>query len=154
RHIGPLPKLGEWVRLEVDAKQLGFSNGAQINGMAFTQFDGTVYWDRAGIVSRGQIPTHFATQGDWEGRTRAAPDPKLPRPGAYAVKVEAGKRTAEQQKLVRHHFARFACTTTRGVFDPLNAEEERLKKAEADFEASLPSTMVMQEMERPRDTFV
>ena len=52
RNLGPLPKAGEWVRLEVSAQSVGLGAGSQITGWAFTQFDGTVYWDKAGLVAR------------------------------------------------------------------------------------------------------
>ncbi|MDD9866164.1 MAG: DUF1553 domain-containing protein, partial [Verrucomicrobiales bacterium] len=52
RNLGPLPKAGEWVRLEVSAQSVGLGAGTQITGWAFTQFDGTVYWDKAGLVAR------------------------------------------------------------------------------------------------------
>lgn len=47
--IGDLPPTGKWVRLEVETKKLGLAPGTVIDGWAFTQQDGTVYWDRAGI---------------------------------------------------------------------------------------------------------
>jgi len=50
KKIGPLPKMGEWVRLEVEAKKVGLDAGTKITGWAFTQFDGTVYWDRSGLI--------------------------------------------------------------------------------------------------------
>ena len=52
RNLGPLPKAGEWVRLEVSAQSVGLGAGTQITGWAYTQFDGTVYWDKAGLVAR------------------------------------------------------------------------------------------------------
>ncbi|HUY36301.1 MAG TPA: PDZ domain-containing protein [Pirellulales bacterium] len=52
--MGKLPKAGEWVRLEVDAKKVGLKAGSFINGWAFTQFDGTCYWDRAGTTGLGR----------------------------------------------------------------------------------------------------
>lgn len=52
RHMGPLPELGKWTRLEVDASSVGLSEGAEITGWAFTQFGGTVYWDKAGVSER------------------------------------------------------------------------------------------------------
>jgi hypothetical protein len=61
RYMGRLPKKGEWVRLEVEAERVGLKPGTVINGWAFTQFGGTVYWDRAGIVTRtpqGDQPFH------------------------------------------------------------------------------------------------
>ena len=49
--MGELPEVGEWVRLEVDAKQMGLKSGAKIKGFAFTQFGGTVTWDHLGVHS-------------------------------------------------------------------------------------------------------
>jgi hypothetical protein len=50
---GPLPKAGEWVRLEVDAAAVGLQEGDEIAGFAYTQFGGLVHWDRAGVVTGG-----------------------------------------------------------------------------------------------------
>ncbi len=49
-HQGALPETGKWVRLEVDAEALGLRAGAVIRGFAFTQFGGTVHWDKAGVA--------------------------------------------------------------------------------------------------------
>lgn len=49
--MGPLPEAGKWARLEVDAGSVGLKPGTEINGLAFTQFDGTVHWDKAGAAS-------------------------------------------------------------------------------------------------------
>lgn len=54
RPMGPLPEKGKWVRLEIPAEKVGLKPGARINGWAFTQFDGTVYWDKAGVVTSGR----------------------------------------------------------------------------------------------------
>ncbi|MFP6893315.1 MAG: DUF1549 domain-containing protein, partial [Opitutales bacterium] len=51
RKMGPLPETGKWVRLEVDPAQVGLKEGSKLNGWAFSQFDGKVYWDKAGIVT-------------------------------------------------------------------------------------------------------
>lgn len=50
KRLGELPKLGEWVKLEFAASQLGLKAGDQIKGLAFTLFRGTVYWDKVGIT--------------------------------------------------------------------------------------------------------
>lgn len=49
RAMGALPALGEWVRLEAPAEAVGLKPGVEVNGMAFTQFGGTTYWDEAGV---------------------------------------------------------------------------------------------------------
>jgi hypothetical protein len=50
RRIGPLPKPGEWVRLEVPARQLGITAPMDFAGWSFDQQGGTIYWDKAGMV--------------------------------------------------------------------------------------------------------
>jgi Protein of unknown function (DUF1553)/Protein of unknown function (DUF1549)/Planctomycete cytochrome C len=148
--MGPLPEPGKWARLEVDAQAVGLADGVQVNGMAFTQFDGTVYWDKAGLVSRAPQETTFATQAAWEG----AKDPKLPKPILDLLAVAPDKRTEGQKAELRTYFIRHVYSGARSIFGPLNQEEEGLKKTEADLQAAAPSTMVMQEMPKPRDTFV
>jgi hypothetical protein len=44
---GPLPTLGQWVRLEVPASSVGLA-GATIQGMRFTLYGGRASWDVAG----------------------------------------------------------------------------------------------------------
>lgn len=56
RFMGPLPETGHWVRLEVDAGSVGLAPGSQISGWAFTQFDGNIYWDSAGLVTTPETP--------------------------------------------------------------------------------------------------
>ena len=56
--MGPLPKAGEWVRLEVEAARVGLSAGAVLNGWGFTQHGGTCYWDAAGIT--------VSIEGPWQ----------------------------------------------------------------------------------------
>ncbi|MBC8325838.1 MAG: PSD1 domain-containing protein [Verrucomicrobia subdivision 3 bacterium] len=51
QRLGDLPEVGKWVRLEVDAAKVGLKPGAKLNGWAFTQFAGKVYWDKAGVAS-------------------------------------------------------------------------------------------------------
>jgi hypothetical protein len=45
--VGPLPALGQWVRLEVPASSVGLA-GATIQGMRFTLYGGRASWDIAG----------------------------------------------------------------------------------------------------------
>jgi hypothetical protein len=152
--MGPLPEAGKWARLEVDAQAVGLADGAQLNGMAFTQFDGTVWWDRAGLVTKTPQETTFATLAAWEQAEKAAKSTKTPKTVQDILKVEPDHRTDAQKAELRDYFVRFAYSGSRAVFDPLNKEEEDLKKAEADLNAAVPSTMVMQEADKPRDAFV
>ena len=46
-YMGPLPAVGQWVRLEVPASLVGLE-GRVLNGMAFTLYNGRATWDSAG----------------------------------------------------------------------------------------------------------
>jgi hypothetical protein len=47
KRIGDLPSTGGWVRLEVPVAAVGLA-GKNLNGVAFTLYDGRVTWDRFG----------------------------------------------------------------------------------------------------------
>ncbi|MGB1772780.1 MAG: PSD1 and planctomycete cytochrome C domain-containing protein [Planctomycetota bacterium] len=53
RPLGELPPTGEWVRLVLDLEKVGLKAGDKINGIAFTQFGGKVYWDDFGLRGFG-----------------------------------------------------------------------------------------------------
>ena len=67
RHrVGDLPKLGEWVKLEVPIHKVGIKPGSKLQGTAFTQYDGKVFWDRAGIMTATpQAGQTFDTFAGW-----------------------------------------------------------------------------------------
>jgi hypothetical protein len=48
--MGALPAAGQWVRLDVQARQVGLE-GSTVKGMAFSLFDGRATWDAAGKAS-------------------------------------------------------------------------------------------------------
>jgi hypothetical protein len=50
RYIGPMPPVGQWVRLEVPASQVDLE-GSTLSGMAFSLFGGRATWDSAGKSS-------------------------------------------------------------------------------------------------------
>ena len=50
--MGPLPATGQWVLLQVPASQVGLE-GANVNGMSFSQVDGAATWDYVGKVGAG-----------------------------------------------------------------------------------------------------
>jgi hypothetical protein len=48
-NAGALPKIGEWIRLEVKARDVGLKPGDKIVGVSYDQFGGKVYWDKTGF---------------------------------------------------------------------------------------------------------
>lgn len=155
RPMGPLPPTGEWVRLEVDAAHVGLKAGAELNGWAFTQFGGKVYWDHAGSVTKTPQGTQsFESLLAWEAYDRALEKSDVPQPVRDAIKVETEKRTPEQSKLIRDHFVQFVHPTIRKTFEPLQKQIEEMNKQRSDTDAAIAITMIMQDMPTPRETFV
>ncbi len=55
--LGELPPADEWQRLTIDPAALALPPGTRIDGLAFGQFDGTVVWGPAGLVTRNPDPS-------------------------------------------------------------------------------------------------
>ena len=157
RPQGPLPTIGGWVRLEVSAQSIGLSPGAVVQGMAFTQVDGKVVWDKAGLVTRTAQPLLPADSlALWEKLEYGPPNPpsKLPKPIQDILQITAEKRTKAQQTELRNHFIRFVYRPARPRLDALNKQYDELKALESKTEKAIPTTMVMVELPKPRPAFV
>jgi hypothetical protein len=151
--MGALPPAGRWVRLEVNAQAVGLAAGTIVDGWACTQFAGHAFWDKLGIVSRlPQGPALDANQTAWELAERARK--KVPAPVTEALKVEPAKRSPDQAAAVRDYYVRYAYAPTRAVFDPLERRLARLNQEQVRLRDAFTETMVMRELEKPRETFV
>ncbi|HMG72788.1 MAG TPA: Ig-like domain-containing protein [Pyrinomonadaceae bacterium] len=63
RYMGPLPRGGSWVRLEVPASAVGLE-GTTLDGMAFTLDAGRATWDLSGKASANATPLPTTPPGD------------------------------------------------------------------------------------------
>ena len=54
-NLGPLPKPGQWVRLEIPAAKIGFTKADTIDGISYDHFAGNVYWDKTGVVKGAPV---------------------------------------------------------------------------------------------------
>ncbi len=149
---GALPKKGEWVKLEISAEKMQMKKGLRIRGIALTQFGGTVYWDKAGMVaSLEQEDRSLESQWAWEVHQRAENAMSLP---AEISKMIRGKQTDETKKALRNYYIENVYAKTRSIFDPLHARSKPLEDERKKIEDSIPGTMVMEEMEKPRGAFI
>jgi predicted nucleic acid-binding Zn-ribbon protein len=81
RRIGPLPKAGEWVRLQVPVKAVDLE-GKTLRGLTFTLFGGGCFWGQAGALPP---ETRFAMKPSGDNQwTGSFP---LERSGAYRVEL-------------------------------------------------------------------
>lgn len=79
RRLGPLPRPGRWLRLEVPAQEVGLA-GAALDGMAFTLFDGSAAFGPAGALTpasanaapterewfAASLPPRATARGHWQ----------------------------------------------------------------------------------------
>jgi hypothetical protein len=153
--MGQLPETGKWVRLEVEAAKVGLNSGAVLNGWAFTQFGGTTYWDKAGIVTRTpQAGMGFDSLAAWDAFVRTQANPMLPGEVQAAVKTEPAKRSDAHKQQIRDYFIENIYPKTQPNFAPLRQQIADATKQRADLENTVPTTMVAAEMGKARDTFL
>jgi Protein of unknown function (DUF1553)/Protein of unknown function (DUF1549)/Planctomycete cytochrome C len=114
RRAGELPPTEQWVRLEVAAADVGLAEGSEVNGMAFTQFGGLAYWDKAGWISS-----------------------EIPREVADALVIEPAQRNEAQTKAVQEHLLVTAPAMIELQQQVADAEAARLR-----VEESAPLTVV------------
>jgi hypothetical protein len=150
---GDLPEAGKWVRLEIEAKQVGLNAGANINGWAFTQHDGTCYWDKAGIVTQTpQGNMTFESLAVWESFAKSQNE--LPQPVKDAANVAAEDRNDAQKKVLRDYFLEQVHPTIKEQFVDVRGRIDAAQKERNDLEAAIPSTLVMADMASQRETFI
>ena len=118
--MGPLPALGEWVRLEVNPADVGLEPGSVLNGIAFVQHGGTAYWDIAGIATtRGSAVKHTHTE-----------------PVIEAIQVDAFVRTTSQKKQIAAEYRRIA-----PALDGIRNQITELEQQKAAIEAEIPYSL-------------
>ena len=106
---GKTPKSGEWVRLEASAKDLGLVPGDIVNGMAFTQFGGLAYWDAAGWITSGGVPSQVVE----------------------ALTTSPEFRNADEKKNVRQYYLRVAkpLLDVDNLIAKLQAQKKQIEEA-------------------------
>lgn len=150
---GPLPPTGKWVRLEIEAEKLNLQADALVHGMAFTQFDGTAYYDQPGISSVFPADDrHLTSVRLWEPRARA--NSKLPADLKAALRVAPDKRSEEQKTKILHYYLRNVYVATRETFAPLEKNLSQVNKKLKETEDAIPYTMISEEMSEPRPAYV
>ena len=118
--MGPMPAVGEWVRLEVDPAAVGLKPGSVLNGVAFVQYGGTAYWDLAGIATtRGSSVKHTYTEAVIE-----------------AIQVDTFVRTASQREQIAAEYRRIT-----PALDGMRNQMADLRKQKADIEAQIPYSL-------------
>jgi len=151
-----IPKVGEWVRLEVDAARLGFKPGDEITGFAVTQFDGTVYWDKVGVkgVSDPALDPRKSLLAWWKSQT-GKDTAGAPADVNGLIKGGPEKKLDEAQtKKVRDFYLQTVCLDTKPTLEPITQAIAALKQQRTLADQSVPSTFVFRDLPNPRQAMI
>ena len=154
RLIGKLPELGKWVRLEVSAAIVGLKPGAELNGWAFTQVDGTVHWDKAGIVSQSLSDEQRRSLFAWEQFQKTGKAPAVPAEIKKLIDIERSKRSDAQSKQLTRYFLHHVHPDARAKLAVPIQQQATIKQQLVDLEKAVPSTLVMEDRKQPRQAHV
>ena len=155
-HMGPLPKTGEWVKLEVTAEKVGLNAGDNLTGFATTQFGGTAYWDKIGIVGVSD-PANDPQRSllAWWKNAKGKDTPGLP--GDLNAIAKAGPDPAPDAasvtRLKEYYLARI-CTDTKPKVSELTAQIDKARADRDGFYNAIPSTFIYKDNPTPRESFV
>lgn len=127
RYLGPLPKPGSWVRLEVDAGTVGLGEDKTLQGIAFTQQGGLAWWADAGLL----------VEDPQEALARYA---RLP----------MEERSEEQRRNLLIHYRR----QTLPDYVDWEQASAALVKERTSVQAAIPVTLVAMERDKPMETRV
>lgn len=156
QRIGNLPDPGQWAKLEVAAERLGLKPGMKVTGYAFTQFDGTVHWDRLAMSSR--IDPAKDPQWSWsQWITRNQGKRVAELPGDLQALVR-GKKSAEwteaEAKRLKDWWFENEYQGARDLVDGARSEKIALEAKRKTLEDVIPATFVMAELPQERESFV
>ena len=154
--LGALPEAGKWGKLEFPIEKIGLKPGMKVTGYAFTQFDGTVYWDHLSMNSR--VDPAKDPQWSWSKwveknqgkRVEGLPDDLLT--------LVRGKKVAEwpaaDLKRVQDWWLEHEYQGARGVVEGARAEKLAIEGKKSALESLIPASLVMGELPTPRDAFI
>ncbi|MEQ1854685.1 MAG: DUF1549 domain-containing protein, partial [Chthoniobacteraceae bacterium] len=154
--MGELPKAGEWVKIEVAADRLGLKPGMKVTGYAFTQFGGTVYWDRLTMSSR--VEPAKDPQWSWQVWVQKNQGKRVAELPNDLQTLVRGKKPAEwpekDMKRVKDWWLENEYQGARSIVDGTRAEKLALESQKKALDEVIPATLVMADMPTLRDSFV
>ena len=152
---GDLPEAGKWVRLEVDVEKIGITPGTTIGHFAFTQNGGTVFWDKAGLLTSAdqskmnaaikgdpleeQSKTSFAAWQKWIARKKY---PGIERGLKGILQKKEDKRNKGEAKKVLDYYLENVHAPSRKIFGPLQAKLNPARQKRSALEKQIVRTMV------------
>ncbi len=154
--MGPVPAVGKWVRLEVEVSKFGLAPATRITGLAFTMWDGTAYWDKAGqMLLSDPAKDPSLSLAAWEKSERNRGD-KSNAPGEIKdlLKKKKSDRSAEEEKQLRDYYLTAVYADPDNAAGELRKDMRVAREKRAEIEKQIVSTLISRELEKPRPAYV
>ena len=154
--MGKLPEAGQWVKLEVPVEKIGLKPGMKVTGYAFTQFGGTVYWDRLAMSSRvDPAKDPQWSWSKWIEKNQGKRVAELPNDLQTLVR---GKKPAEWPKKDAERLQAWWFENeyqgARSLVEGSRGEKLALESQKKALDAVIPATFVMADLPEKRESFV
>jgi hypothetical protein len=154
--MGKLPEAGQWVKIEVAAERLGLKPGMKVTGYAFTQFGGTVYWDRLSISSR--VEPAKDPQWSWKMWMEKSQGKRIEGLPHDLQTLVRGKKAAEWPEAevarLKEWWFENEYQGAREIVAGVRGEKLALESKKKAIEEVIPATFIMADMPEKRDAFV
>ncbi len=154
--VGPLPELGKWVRLEIEAEKLGLKAGDLVTGFALTQQGGTVFWDKTGVLANTDPATDTGQSLiAWWKSQKGKDIAGVSGPLAGWIKGGPDTKRAEKEKAqVQSYFVSEIWKNAPPEVINLRSKRLSLQAALTKTEADLPGSFVFADLPQPRQSSV
>jgi hypothetical protein len=124
--------------------------------MAFTQSDGKVYWDKAGLVSVDDPASNPGVSLiAWEKLQRELGDQSTaPKEIKELLKKESSARSDSESKNMRDHYLLQVYSDPQSPLQSIRAEMKSVRAKREELDKEIPDTMISKELEQRRPTYV
>ncbi|MBE7498503.1 MAG: DUF1553 domain-containing protein [Verrucomicrobiaceae bacterium] len=154
--VGNLPEAGKWVKLEVTAERLGLKPGMKVTGYAFTQFGGTVSWDR--LVMSSRVDPAKDPQWSWKVWTERNQGKRVAELPNDLQTLVRGKKPAEwpekEVARLKEWWFENEYQGAREIVEGVRGEKLALEARKKALDDVIPATFVMADLPQPREAFV
>ena len=154
--MGKLPQTGKWVELKFPASKIGLSPKTKVTGFALTQFSGTVNWDHFGISSTlDQANDPFYSWSAWKKLPENQRKQDLSQVLQRRLKGKDPKKWNSRDE--NDAFTHWRNQVYKGFPQELiafNKKKEEIEKKKEALNKEIPSTFVMADLPKARESFV
>ena len=154
--MGKLPQTGKWVELKFPASEIGLSPKTKVTGFALTQFSGTVNWDHFGISSTlDQANDPFYSWSAWKKLPENQRKQDLSQVLHRRLKgKEPEKWNSRDENDAFTHWRNQVYKGFPEELAAINKKKEEIEKKKEALKKEIPSTFVMADLPKARESFV